>query len=145
MIVTTCFGITLPSSWSVPSTFKEMLNWGAVVRKFWMGVLCLVTWCVSINEYFLEVKAAGVSGWYTYHLHMRAVLKSGSLNLLEPSGPVKACNGIALHLLCWFCISSNTTYMSLTTVYFAPSYMFRPIHMAFFRLLCEEVSYITVK
>jgi hypothetical protein len=25
-------------------------------------------------------------------------LKSGSLNLLEPSGPVKACNGIALSL-----------------------------------------------
>jgi hypothetical protein len=24
------------------------------------------------------------------------VLKSGSLNLLEPSGPVEACNGIAL-------------------------------------------------
>jgi hypothetical protein len=24
------------------------------------------------------------------------VLKSGSLNLLEPSGPVKACNGVAL-------------------------------------------------
>jgi hypothetical protein len=24
------------------------------------------------------------------------VLKSGSFNLLEPSGPVKACNGIAL-------------------------------------------------
>ena len=28
----------------------------------------------------------------------RAVLKSGSLNLLEPSGPVLACNGIALPL-----------------------------------------------
>jgi hypothetical protein len=26
------------------------------------------------------------------------VLKSGSLNLLEPSGPVKVCNGIALPL-----------------------------------------------
>jgi hypothetical protein len=26
------------------------------------------------------------------------VLKSGSLNLLEPSGPVKGCNGIALNL-----------------------------------------------
>jgi hypothetical protein len=26
------------------------------------------------------------------------VLKSGSPNLLEPSGPVKACNGIALPL-----------------------------------------------
>jgi hypothetical protein len=32
------------------------------------------------------------------HLHMPIVLKSGSLNLLEPSGPVKACNGIALPL-----------------------------------------------
>jgi hypothetical protein len=27
------------------------------------------------------------------------VLKSGSLNLLEPSGPVKACNGIALPIV----------------------------------------------
>jgi hypothetical protein len=27
------------------------------------------------------------------------VLKSGSLNLLEPSGPVKACNGIVLPLM----------------------------------------------
>jgi len=26
-------------------------------------------------------------------------LKSGSLNLLEPSGPVQACNGIALPFL----------------------------------------------
>jgi hypothetical protein len=25
-------------------------------------------------------------------------MKSGSLNLLEPSGPVKACNGIALYI-----------------------------------------------
>src|SRR5215510_8922910 len=30
------------------------------------------------------------------HLHVPIVLKSGSLKLLEPSGPVKACNGIAL-------------------------------------------------
>jgi hypothetical protein len=29
-------------------------------------------------------------------LHVPIVSKSGSLNLLEPSGPVKACNGIAL-------------------------------------------------
>ena len=27
---------------------------------------------------------------------MPIVLKSGNLNLLEPSGPVQACNGIAL-------------------------------------------------
>ena len=31
-----------------------------------------------------------------YHLHVTIVLKSGSLNLLEPSGLVQACNGIAL-------------------------------------------------
>ena len=29
---------------------------------------------------------------------MPIVLKSGSLNILEPSGPVQACNGIALPL-----------------------------------------------
>jgi len=28
-----------------------------------------------------------------------AVLKSGSLSLLEPSGPVQVCNGIALRFL----------------------------------------------
>jgi len=48
------------------------------------------------QEYFLGVKAAGASGWQPYHLHVPIVLKSGSLNLLEPSGPVQACNGIAL-------------------------------------------------
>jgi len=32
----------------------------------------------------------------TYHLHVPIVLKSGSLNLLEPSGHVQACIGIAL-------------------------------------------------
>ena len=50
------------------------------------------------QEYFLGVKAAGASGWHPYHLHVPIVLKSGSLNLLEPSEPVQACNGIALPL-----------------------------------------------
>jgi len=31
-----------------------------------------------------------------YHLHVPIVLKTGSLNLLEPLGPVEASNGIAL-------------------------------------------------
>jgi len=42
------------------------------------------------------VKAAGAYGWQPYYLHVPIVLKSGSLNLLEPSGPVQVCNGIAL-------------------------------------------------
>jgi hypothetical protein len=36
------------------------------------------------------------------------VLKSGSLNLLEPSGPVKACNGIALPLPCILDVAEMT-------------------------------------
>ena len=51
------------------------------------------------QEYFLGVKAAGAWGWQLYHLNVPIVLKSGSLNLLEHSGPVQACNGIALPLL----------------------------------------------
>ena len=31
-----------------------------------------------------------------YHHHVPTVLKSGGLKLLEPSGPVQACNEIAL-------------------------------------------------
>jgi hypothetical protein len=49
MVAPTCFGITLPSSGSVPSAFWEMLNWGAV-DKIWMGVLCLVAWCVRTTS-----------------------------------------------------------------------------------------------
>ena len=45
------------------------------------------------QEYFLGVKAADAQA---YHLHVPTVLKSGSLNLLEPSGPVQAYNGITL-------------------------------------------------
>jgi len=36
-----------------------------------------------------------------YHHHVPIVLKSGSLNFLEPSGPLQACNGIALPLPFW--------------------------------------------
>jgi hypothetical protein len=31
-----------------------------------------------------------------YHLYVLIVMKCGSLNLLEPTGPVQACYGIAL-------------------------------------------------
>jgi len=48
------------------------------------------------QEYFLGVKAAGAQGSQPYHLQVPTVLKSGSLNLLEPSRPVQACYGIAL-------------------------------------------------
>jgi hypothetical protein len=43
------------------------------------------------QEYFLGGKGGRCVGLTTYHLHVPTVLKSGSLNLLEPSGPVHAC------------------------------------------------------
>jgi hypothetical protein len=51
MVAPTCFSITLPSSGSIPSAFWEMLNWGAVDRILWMGVLYLVMWCACIGVF----------------------------------------------------------------------------------------------
>jgi hypothetical protein len=42
------------------------------------------------------------------NLHVPNVLKSGSLNLLEPSGPVQACNGISLPLPLYFILRHHT-------------------------------------
>ena len=53
---------------------------------------------ISIRNTSWRVKAASALGWQLYHLHVPTILKSGSPNLLEPSGPVQACNGIALPL-----------------------------------------------
>jgi hypothetical protein len=43
---------------------------------------------------FLGVKS-GREGWQPCHLHVPNILKSGSLKILEFSGPVQACNGTA--------------------------------------------------
>ena len=43
-------------------------------------------------------KACRCVGLTTLPLYVLTVLKSGSLNLLEPCGPVQACNGSALSL-----------------------------------------------
>ena len=48
------------------------------------------------QEHFRGVKAAGAWGWRPHHLHVSNVIKSGSLNLLEPSGPHRACYGTPL-------------------------------------------------
>jgi hypothetical protein len=42
------------------------------------------------------VKVAGTQDRQSYHLHVLIVMKSGSLNLLESSGPVQTSNGTAL-------------------------------------------------
>ena len=80
------------------------------------------------------VKAAGVYGWQPYHLHVLIVLKSGSLSLLEPWGPVQACNGIALPYLSSLIISSfkkSHYFNSLATRYEEISFF--PLAGHFFR------------
>jgi hypothetical protein len=55
----------------------------------------------SENEYqvhFLGLKAAGAWGWQPHHHNEPNVMKFGSLNFLEPSGPHRACNGNPLPL-----------------------------------------------
>ena len=53
---------------------------------------------IGTRNISLGVKGAGAYGWQPYNFHMPIVLKSASLNHLDPSGTVQACNGIALPL-----------------------------------------------
>jgi hypothetical protein len=57
---------------------------------------------LNLNKYqgyFLGCEGGRCVGLKTYHLQVPIVLISGSLNLLEPSGFVQTCNGIALPLI----------------------------------------------
>jgi hypothetical protein len=50
------------------------------------------------------------------HLHAPIVLKSGSLNLLEPSGPVKACNGIVLPFTLCYAVLGSLVFLHLAAL-----------------------------
>jgi hypothetical protein len=62
------------------------------------------------------VKAAGAYDLQHYHLRVLIVLKSGGLNLLEPSGPLQACNGIVLPLPLHIHIKINQNLLRCFTV-----------------------------
>jgi len=48
------------------------------------------------QEHILGIRVASAYGLQTYHLHVPIFLKSGSLKILELSGPVQSYTGIAL-------------------------------------------------
>jgi hypothetical protein len=50
------------------------------------------------QEYFLGGKGGWCIGLTTLPLSCAYCFEIGSLNLLEPSGPIQACNGTALSL-----------------------------------------------
>jgi hypothetical protein len=62
------------------------------------------------QEHILGVKAARAWGWQPHHLH---VMKSGSLKLLEPSGPHRACYGTPLPLT----FTDNHLYQDAVTAF----------------------------
>jgi hypothetical protein len=74
------------------------------------------------------MKAAGAWGWQPYNLHVANVLKSGSLNLLETSGPPQACNGIAFSL---FVFNLSAFLMFLCSCICLHSYLY----FAFFKTI----------
>ena len=92
---------------------------GAVIVIFFLLTSFRPHYCPGVGlasnrneyqEYFLGVKVVGAWGWQPYHDHVAIVLKFCSLGLLEPPGPVQACNGIA----CTFCVFLNRLYLVLS-------------------------------
>jgi len=62
------------------------------------------------------VKAAGKLGTQPCHFHVLIVMKTESLNITEPSGPVQACIGIALCLHAVIDSSSGSAVLLAVTI-----------------------------
>jgi hypothetical protein len=85
---------------SIPDGVIGICHWHIFFRPHYGFGVDSVSNRNEYQEYFLRVKAAGAWGWQPYHFQVTVVLKSGSLNFLEPLGPVEACNGIAFIYSC---------------------------------------------
>ena len=89
---------------------------------------------MSTRNISWRVKAAGAYGWQPYHIHVSTVLKSGSLNLMEPSGPVQACNGTALPLPFW------KRFYFWARMYFYVYFMFIRLYSNYWLVLIIELE-----
>ena len=81
-----------------------MVQWSSLLNSCTTGRMVAGTQQLtemSTKNIFWGVKAAGALDLQPYHPHVPTVLKSGSLSLLEPSGPVQACTRIAYYYLVW--------------------------------------------
>jgi hypothetical protein len=108
MVAPTRFGIKLTSSGSVPSAFCEMFNWGAVDRILWMGVLCLVTWCVAISDHHAPRHLFLLGILMFKGLTARRLYKSFRVKGVILTGKRRITPGGALH-----CLSPHVVLQSL--------------------------------
>ena len=114
-------GLGWRSGWGAAVLVGRSQDWFAVVSldfsvtySFWPYHGPGVDSAPSENEHqehFLGVKVAGAWGWQPHHLHVLNVMKSGSLNLLEPSGQHRACYGTPLPLLYMLVLDKRGSYM----------------------------------
>jgi hypothetical protein len=52
---------------------------------------------MSTRNIYFGLNVDSAKSWQSYHFCVSIFLKSGSLSILEPSGSVQACNGIAFN------------------------------------------------
>ena len=75
---------------SILDGVTEILHWLNLSRRTMpLGSTKALTE-ISTRNICWGVTAAGALGWQPYHIHVRVTGNSGSVNLLEPSGPVQA-------------------------------------------------------
>jgi hypothetical protein len=87
--------------WDCMLCVSVMYIWDCMLCQCHVHALWLTQLLTEMNtrNIFWNVKASCAQGWQPCHLHVPIVFKCGSLNLLEPSGPLQACNGIALSFI----------------------------------------------
>jgi len=75
---------------SIPDSFIGTFHWhNPSGRTMALGLIQPLTEMSTRNiSWGGGLKSAGAYGWQPYHLHVAIVLKSGSFNLLKPSGLV---------------------------------------------------------
>ena len=94
---------------------------------------------MSTRNISCGVKPAGAYGWQHYYLPVPIALKTGSFNLLEPSGPVQACNGIALPLALQFHNIRITSHM-FSNFLLRVSFLIRKLPFLYVQLYLRQIS-----
>jgi hypothetical protein len=109
--ITGCAVMWSEVQWSGVEIFCGMCVLSSIYSYMAVCMFCAVRCVIIIGFYLLlsilGVKAADAWGWQPHHLHVPNVMKFWSLNLLEPSGPHRACYGNPLLLphICYFLVT----------------------------------------